>query len=160
MRLRVICIALLAPGLALSACEPSHPPSGQAKSGVTGQATETVVFPDVFPSYITLYPGAQNFDYPGTGITNAMISKLAKGGSASFLTTDSADKVLTFYRGEFEKAGLKGGDPESKPKLEMLTYIKEEPVFETVSVVVTKLPPQSNIVQILYMPVPDAVAQK
>jgi hypothetical protein len=118
------------------------------------------VFPDVFPSYIPLYPGAKNLNNPASGITNAMISKLAKGGSAAFLTSDSAEEVLTFYRGEFEKAGLKAGDLESKPKPDMLTYVKEEPVFETVSVVVTKLPPQNSMVQIIYIPIPDETKQK
>jgi hypothetical protein len=159
MRLRMICAALLVPILALSACKPNQS-SGDTKGGTPGQTSDAVVFPDVFPSYIPHYPGEKKFNNPAAGITNAMFSKFAKGGTAAFLTTDSPDKVIAFYKGEFEKAGLKATDVKAQPNMNMLTYVKEEPTFETVSVVISKMPPNSSVVQIIYIPVPEEPSQK
>jgi hypothetical protein len=159
MRSRFVCTVLLVPVLVLCACKPNQP-AGDAKGGVQGEASEAVVFPEIFPSYIPHYSGEKKFKNPAAGITNAMFSKFAKGGSATFVTTDSADKVLAFYKGEFEKAGLKPADIEPQSNVDALTYVKEEPVFETVSIVISKLPPESSIVQIFYIPALDQTSRK
>jgi hypothetical protein len=159
MRLSLIQAALLVPILVLGACKPNQP-NGDAKGGTQGQAADAVVFPEIFPSYIPYYPGGTKFKNSAKGLTNAIFSKFTKGGSAAFVTTDSADKVLAFYKVELEKAGLKAETYEQPGSTDMMSFVKEEPVFETVSIVISKLPPQSSVVLILYIPMPNEPSQK
>jgi hypothetical protein len=155
MRFRLISAALLVPILLLSACKPNNP-NADAKGGPAGQTTGTVTFPASFPSYIPVYPSAQPFNNPAVGLANSMLKNMVGGGvsMASFLTSDTPDKVLAFYKGAFEKAGLTADDVKAKAGVQMIAYNRPAPDVESVMVTISKMPPDKAIVQIVYIKAP------
>jgi hypothetical protein len=143
--LSLVCAAMLC------ACQPQSGTKGdRADMGGSGEkAAPQVQFPASFPAYIPKYPGARPVNNASTGFQNKMFGKSGRA-EADFITVDSREKVIEFYRTELVKAGLVERMTKSLPIMEMSVYSKDETPHEVVTVAINKMLPGDTFVQIMY----------
>jgi hypothetical protein len=174
--MRLLTIISIATALTLVACKPPTPsysvtdPKTGEKTKISvdpasGKNTVTIDSPEGkgsisvssegeapknLPSYVPNYPGAK---YEGSFVADVGMSGKdgpAKGGMVAFKTTDSADKVLEFYKAAFTRAGMKEGATGDMGGMKMTAFTKGEGDKEGAQVMATPAPEGGTQVQVMY----------
>jgi hypothetical protein len=167
-------ILLTATMLALVACKPSvtvtDPKTGEKSkitaSGAGDNQTVTIDGPDGkgtisvsksgeapsnMPAFMPPYPGGKYEGSFSTNMSGDGTSGPAKGGIATFTTTDNADKVLAFYKDAFTRAGLKETASGDMSGMKMISYSKGDSQAEGVQVMASPAPTGGGTsVQLVY----------
>jgi predicted enzyme related to lactoylglutathione lyase len=166
--------------LALTACKPPEPsitvtdPNTGEKTKLStkdkdgnqtitidgGQGKGTVSIssdgapPTNMPAFLPNYPGAKykgtfSADMAGTGVEGA-----AKGGMATFTTTDSADQVISFYKNALSKTDMKETASGDMSGMRMLSFSKGDNSQEGAQIMVSAAPDGGQQVQVIYSTAP------
>ena len=126
--------------------------SGKGKGTIS--VTEKGDVPKGLPSYIPPYPGAK---YEGSFVSDMQGTPkdgAVSGGLMSFKTTDSADKVLAFYKDAFTRAGLKDGASGDMGGLKMISFTKGDNEQQGAQVMASAAPDGGTQVQVMYSAAP------
>jgi hypothetical protein len=164
-------LTLAAMTLALVACKPStpsysvtDPKTGDKITATEKNGSQTVTVegkgsisvaangevPKNLPAYLPPYPGAK---YEGSFATDMKAqpgTEAMNGGMVSFNTTDSADKVLAFYKDAFTRANLKENASGDMGGMKMLSFSKGDSDAEGVQVMASAAPTGGTQVQLMY----------
>lgn len=123
-------------------------------NGVDGKGTISVSAngeaPKDLPAYIPLYPSAK---YEGSFASDMAASpgkEAVRGGMVSFKTSDSADKVLAFYKDAFARGGLKESATGDMGGMKMISFTKGESDAEGAQVMASAAPTGETQVQVMY----------
>lgn len=122
--------------------------TGDGKGTIS--VTEKGDVPKGLPSYIPPYPGAK---YEGSFVSDMQGTPkdgAVSGGLMSFKTTDSADKVLAFYKNAFTRAGLKDGASGDMGGLKMISFTKGDNEQQGAQVMASSAPSGETQVQVMY----------
>lgn len=121
-----------------------------------GEGKGTVSFssdgsaPTNMPSYLPNYPGAK---YQGTftaDVAEAKEGGAAKGGMATFITTDSADKVMAFYKASLSRTDMKENGSGDMGGMKMLSFSKDGNSQEGAQIMISPAPDGGTQVQVIY----------
>lgn len=142
--------------LALSACKPATAvPPAPTDASNQAQTEGSTVFPDAMPSYIPRYAGAKKIEGAGLGLANSMIKNMAGGGAAIFSTTDTPEKVISFYKVELTKSGLEEQEANAKTPNQSIAFVKKGDNGGMVIVTAQLAPNLGTLAQVIFMPLPD-----
>jgi hypothetical protein len=122
--------------------------TGEGKGTIS--VTEKGDVPKNLPSYVPPYPGAK---YEGSFVSDMQGTPnegAVSGGMMSFKTSDSADKVLAFYKAAFARAGLKDGASGDMGGLKMISFTKGDNNDQGAQVMATSAPGGETQVQVMY----------
>jgi hypothetical protein len=122
--------------------------SGEGKGTISVTTPGDV--PKNLPAYVPPYPGAK---YEGSFVSDMQGTPkegAVSGGMMSFKTSDSADKVLAFYKDAFTKAGLKDGASGDMGGLKMISFTKGDTAEEGAQVMASATPSGETQVQVMY----------
>jgi hypothetical protein len=125
-------------------------PEGKGTISVTTQGD----VPKGLPAYVPPYPGAK---YEGSFVSDMQGSPKdgpVSGGMMSFKTTDSADKVLAFYKDAFTRAGLKDGASGNMGGMKLISFTKGDNNQEGAQVMATEATAGETQVQVMYSVAP------
>jgi hypothetical protein len=119
---------------------------GKGTVSITGDGAP----PTNMPTYLPNYPGAKyqatfSADMAGAGVEGA-----SKGGMATFTTSDSADKVIAFYKNALSKTDLKEGASGDVGGMRMLSFSKGDNSQEGAQIMVSAAPDGGQQVQVIY----------
>jgi hypothetical protein len=106
--------------------------------------------PTNMPSYLPNYPGAK---YQGTFVADVAETKegeAAKGGMATFTTTDSAEKVMAFYKSALSKTDMKENASGDMGGMKMLSFSKGDNSQEGAQIMISSAPNGGTQVQVIY----------
>jgi hypothetical protein len=106
--------------------------------------------PKGLPAYVPPYPGAK---YTGSFVSDMQGTPkegAVSGGMMSFSTTDSADKVLAFYKAAFARAGLKDGASGDMGGMRMISFTKGDNEQEGAQVMANTAASGETQVQVMY----------
>ena len=123
-------------------------------NGVDGKATISVTtqgdVPKALPAYVPPYPGATYESSFASNMEASAKDGPVKGGMMSFKTTDSADKVLEFYKNAFTRAGMKEGASGDMGGMKVTSFTKGDNEQEGAQVMATQAPTGETQVQVIY----------
>jgi hypothetical protein len=135
-----------------SGCNPNQSGAND-KKGAPEQTAKPLSFPATFPAYIPVYPGGQAFNTFAEGPMAGFIGKATATdiNMVSFISTDTAEKIMGFYKAQFLKAGLEDERAGKKPLKNEITFLKTQSDIELVTVTTSNLPQDKVLVSIVYV---------